>query len=86
MFSELDGKGLLVGPEDLVAYPWGQAQYRVGRQFNGLKSVIVHQRADLTGNHHYCILTYRRDWCNGEPTSKTELDVSHERELQCDQF
>lgn len=81
---ELDGKGPFVGPEDLVAYPWGEGNDRIGRQFNGLKSVVIHQRADIIGNHKYCILTYRRDWCNGEPTSKTDLDVSYDRMLRQD--
>jgi hypothetical protein len=75
----LNGTGKFVGPEDYVAYPWDEGNDRVARQFRGLQSVVVHQRAELLGNFKYCILTYSRDWCNGEPTTRTELDVSYDR-------
>jgi hypothetical protein len=64
-----------------VAYPWAEGNDRIPRGFNGLKSVAIHQRADISGNHKYCILTFERDWCNGEPTMKREIDVSHDGKL-----
>jgi hypothetical protein len=82
MAIEKDGKGKIIGPNDLVAYPWEHAHDRIGRQFHGLKSVVIHQRVDITGNQKYCILTFKRDWCNGEPTSKTDLDVTHDSKQQ----
>jgi hypothetical protein len=83
---DMNATGDPVGPDDLVAYPWAHPHDRIGRQFNGLISVAIHQRAEVVGSHKYCILTFTRDWCNGEPTTRTELDVSYDRKLQYNQI